>query len=238
MPYNGISTALTSLVTDSNSQPVGMAVVVFVGAGIINVVDGSGGGGAIRRRVLLAVATVGIVLTAVNVMVVLAVVAVGVVLTPVGALAHTHAQTMPVGDSTSKILFGLSSAAAPACEGQGRSLRDGFKFSVHMRSVGSMVWRVYVSRAGAGGRGSSPVGRMAWAGEVVCSTSMLPSEAQNSPESENAFQRVSMLWSGRSGSQGGMRKMVPCLYCRPWPIHAHSSAPEPTPGSPGCPQWS
>ena len=89
----------------------------------------------------------------------------------------------------------------PARDGHGRSLRNGVRFSVQTRSAGSVAWRrVYAS--GVGRRGRSPVGRKACVGEVVWRASMLPREAQNSPESEfcSAFQRASMLWRVRLDS--------------------------------------
>lgn len=71
----------------------------------------------------------------------------------------------------------------PARAGHGRSFRNGVRFSVQTRSAGSVAWRRVCVR-GAGSRGRSPVCGKARVGDVVCSVSMLPSEAQKSPESE------------------------------------------------------
>jgi hypothetical protein len=83
----------------------------------------------------------------------------------------------------SKILCGSSRAAMPARAGQGRSFRNGVRFSVQTRSAGSVAWR-RLCLYGAGNRGRSPVGGKARIGEVVCSVCIWPSDAQNKPESE------------------------------------------------------
>ncbi|KAH9001948.1 hypothetical protein EDB83DRAFT_2324510 [Lactarius deliciosus] len=135
-----------------------------------------------------------VVILAVTIVVILVVVAVGVVLMPLLPVARLRTRpgpdhaTGPVGDSASKILCSLSSAATPTRERQGKSLknRDGFKFSVHTCPTGSVAWhslRVYASRAGAGSRGTSSVGRNASAWEVVCSASMLCSAPEPMPGS-------------------------------------------------------
>ncbi len=66
----------------------------------------------------------------------------------------------------SKTLCGSSKAAMPAREGQGRSFRNGVRFSVQTRSAGSVAWR-RLCLCGAGNRGRSPVGGKARVGEVV-----------------------------------------------------------------------
>lgn len=114
--------------------------------------------------------------------------------------------------SVSKILWGSSRAATPARVEQGRSFRNGVRFSVQTRSASSVAWR-RLCLCGASSREGSPIGGNARVKEVVCRASILLSDAQNRSE------RTEM----RRG-----------LACAPSPIHAPSSTPEPTPGSPGC----
>ncbi|KAH9023920.1 hypothetical protein EDB84DRAFT_1437913 [Lactarius hengduanensis] len=138
---------------------------------------------AIHRCVVLTVATLGVVLTivvvilAVTVVVILSVVVVGVVLTPLLPVARLHTHAPGLGHASRRL--GTEDPAWLEYRGderQGKSSKNGFKFSVHTRSAGSVAWhslRVYASRAGAGSRGRSPVGRNVWAGEVVCCASMV-----------------------------------------------------------------
>ncbi|KAH9032305.1 hypothetical protein EDB84DRAFT_1438639 [Lactarius hengduanensis] len=169
---------------------------------------------AIHRCVVLTVATLGVVLTivvvilAVTVVVILSVVVVGVVLTPLLPVARLHTHAPGLGHASRRL--GTEDPAWLEYRGderQGKSSKNGFKFSVHTRSAGSVAWhslRVYASRAGAGSRGRSPVGRNVWAGEVVRFT------------------------------RGKEEEYLVCTAA-PLPSHAHSSAPEPMPGSSGCP---
>jgi hypothetical protein len=137
--------------------------------------------------------------------------------------------------SASNSLCGFSRLAMPERDLQGRSFRNGVRFSVQTCSDGRVPCRNWYSDD----RGRSPSGRNVSEGDDVRCSSIDPSDAQNNP--------AKLLRSPRHRSSTlRVRQLIPeparalstHLAREPSAIHAHSSAPVPTPSSSGWPQLS